>query len=37
MKRYVDTGKEGFVECLDTIGGEDEDTTIVLDLMETKK
>ena len=37
MKRYVDTGKESFVECLDTIGGEDEDTTIVLDLMETKK
>ena len=37
MERYVDTGEEGFVECLDTIGGEEEDTTIVLDVTETKK
>ena len=36
MERYVDTGEEGFVECLDTIGGEEEDTTIVLDVTETK-
>ena len=33
----MDTGEEGFVEYLDTIGGEEEDTTIVLDVTETKK
>ena len=32
----MDTGEEGFVECFDTIGGEEEDTTIVLDVTETK-
>ena len=37
MERYVDTGEESFVECFNTIGGEEEDTTIVLDVTETKK
>ena len=31
LERYVDTEEEGFVKCLDTTGGEEEDTTIVLD------
>ena len=31
MEHYEDTGEEGFVECLDTVSGEEEDTTIVLD------
>ena len=31
MERYVDTGEEGFVKCLDMTGGEEEDTMIVLD------
>ena len=37
MEHYEDTGEEGFVECLDTVSGEEEDTTIVLDVTETKK
>ena len=36
MECHVDTGEEGFVECLDTIGGEEEDSTIVLYVTETK-
>ena len=36
MKRHVDTGEEGFIEHFDTIGSEEEDTTIVLDVTETK-
>ena len=36
MERHVDTGEEGFVECCDTISGEEEDTTIVLDVTKTK-
>ena len=35
MERYVDTREEGFVEYLDTIGGEEEDARIVLDVAET--
>ena len=33
----MDTGEEGFVECFDAVGGEEEDTTIVLDVTETRK
>ena len=36
VERYVDAGEEGFVECLDAVGGEEEDTAIVLDVTETK-
>ena len=37
MESHVNTGEEGFVECLDTIGGEEEDTTVVFDVTETLK
>ena len=37
MERHVDTGEEGFVECLDSIGGEEKNTTIVFDVTETIK
>ena len=37
MKRDVDTGEEGFIECFDTIGSQEEDTAVVLDVTETKK
>ena len=33
----MDTGEEGFVECLDSIGGEEKNTTIVFDVTETIK
>ena len=32
----MDTGEECFVKCLDTIGREEEDTTIILDVTETE-
>lgn len=35
MERDVDTREERFVEYFDTIGGEEEDTTVVLDVTET--
>ena len=31
----VDTGEEGFVECFDSVGGEEEDAAIVLGVTET--
>jgi hypothetical protein len=37
MEGYVDTGEEGFVECFDAVGGEEEDTAIVFDVTETNK
>ena len=37
MERDVDTREERFVEYFDTIGGEEEDTTVVLDVTETWK
>ena len=36
MEGDVDTREEGFIECFDTIGGEEEDTAVVLDVTETK-
>lgn len=36
MESDVDTGEEGFIECFDTIGGEEEDPAVVLDVTETE-
>jgi len=33
----VDTAEERFVECLDAVGGEEENTTVVLDVAEADK
>ena len=37
MKRDVDTGEEGFIECFDTIRSQEKDTAVVLNVTETKK
>ena len=34
MKRDVDAGEEGLVESGDAVGGEEEDTTVVLDMAQ---
>ena len=36
MERDMDTGEESFVECSDSIGCEEEDTAVVLNVTETK-
>ena len=33
----VDTAEERFVECLDAVGGEEEDTAVILDMAEANK
>ncbi len=37
MQRDMDTRQEGLIECLDTIGGQEEDASIVLDMTQAKK
>ena len=37
MECDVDAGEEGFIECLDTVRGEEENSTVVLHVTKTEK
>ena len=37
MERDVDAREECFIECLDTVGGEEKDAAVILDVAEANR